>query len=137
MKGLNKVMLIGNLGDDPVIRDVNEKKVCNMSIATTLRYNDEDYTEWHRLVVWGTLAEIAGKYLQKGDRIYVEGRLRTREYEDSEEITRYTTEVIVRELIMLSSKKSDDDQTKPKTGNSKSKKSKSTKKRNQSEEVPF
>ena len=106
---VNKVILVGNLGKDPEVKYTQSgKAVCNFSIATTERYNKEDHTEWHNIVAWGKLAEICGEYLAKGSRVYIEGKITTRKWEDKEGITRYTTEIIAREMKMLSKKQEED-----------------------------
>ncbi|WMN12437.1 single-stranded DNA-binding protein [Marivirga salinae] len=115
MQGVNKVILIGNLGKDPEVRHLdNGASVANFSIATTETYKDRnsgervDQTEWHNIVLWRGLAEVAEKYLKKGDSVYIEGKLRTRSWE-KEGVTRYTTEVVGDQLTMLGGKKSGDD----------------------------
>ena len=108
MNGVNKVILIGNLGKDPEIKyTTSGQAVANFSIATTEgRKNKDgerqDYTEWHRIVAWGRLAEICGEYLSKGKMVYIEGSIRTRSWEDKEGKTRWTTEIIARTMQMLS-----------------------------------
>ncbi len=108
-RGVNKVILIGNLGKDPELRYTpNGAAVATFSIATNESWTDKegvkhDETEWHNIVVWNRLAEICGQYLTKGKKIYVEGKLRTRSWEDQNKNKRYTTEVIVREMQMLDS----------------------------------
>lgn len=108
MRGINKVILIGNLGRDPEIRyTTSGQAVANFTLATTEGRTNKDgdkqeYTEWHRIVAWGRLAEICGEYLSKGKMIYIEGTLRTRSWEDKEGKTRWTTEVIARNMQMLS-----------------------------------
>ena len=99
---LNKVMLIGNLGADPDVRELDSGDlVCNLSLATTERWKDRDgedqeRTEWHRITAWGDrLCETLEEYLEKGSRIYVEGQLQTRSYE-KDEVTHYQTEIVVR-----------------------------------------
>ena len=109
MSGVNKVILIGNLGSDPELRDANGTPVCNFSIATSETWTDKatnekkEQTEWHRLVLWRRNAEIASQYLKKGSKIYIEGKLQTRSY-DKEGVKTYTTEVVVDRLQMLDSK---------------------------------
>ncbi len=104
--GVNKVILIGNLGRDPEIRyTTNGTAVANLSLATTRRYKGRDgqqqeETEWHRVVMFSRLAEIAGEYLRKGSQVYIEGRLQTRSYE-KDGVTRYTTEIVANEMQML------------------------------------
>ena len=107
-RSLNKVMLIGNLGKDPEVRHLeNGTAVANFSIATTESYKDRNSgeiisnTDWHNVVVWRGLAEVVEKYLKKGAKVYVEGKLRTRSWQDKEGATRYTTEVVVDDLVML------------------------------------
>lgn len=106
-RGLNKVMIIGNLGADPEIRETpNGSKVANLRIATTDTWTDksgtrQERTEWHRVVMFNRLAEIAGEYLAKGSKVYVEGRLQTRQWTDKEGVERYTTEITALELQML------------------------------------
>ena len=110
MASLNKVMIIGNLGRDPEMRfTANGDAVANFSVAATRRYTTRDgeqreQTEWFRVVCWRRLAEIAGQYLQKGRQVYIEGRLETRQWEDRDGNTRYTTEVIANEMVMLGSR---------------------------------
>jgi len=105
---VNKVILIGNLGKDPEVRHLeNGTSVANFSLATSETYKDrtsgerKTITDWHNIVLWRGLAEIAEKYLKKGSKIYVEGKLRTRSYEDQNGQTRYVTEVVGDELTML------------------------------------
>ncbi len=107
---LNKVMLIGNVGNDPETRTTQGGvPVCNIRLATNERYKDrngetQERTEWHSLVLWNRLAEIARDHVRKGDRIYIEGRLRTREWEDREGIKRRTTEIFVDAMRFLSTR---------------------------------
>ncbi|MGD0991858.1 MAG: single-stranded DNA-binding protein [Gemmatimonadales bacterium] len=111
-RSLNKVMLIGNLGADPEVRSTNNgTRVATLSLATSRQWTTQggekqEKTEWHRCVVWNTrqtgLADVVEKYLKKGDRVYVEGRIEYRTWKDREGQTRYTTEVNVRDLVMLS-----------------------------------
>ena len=104
---LNKTMLIGNLGADVETRYTQSKTaVANFRLATTERWKDaqgnqQEATEWHRIVAFGRLAEICGEYLAKGSRVYIEGRLQTRKWDDNDGNTRYTTEIIAREMKML------------------------------------
>ena len=110
-RSLNKVTLIGNLGNDPEVRSTTGgNRVATFSLATSRSWNDasgskQEKTEWHRCVVWNTkssqLADIVEKYVKKGDKIYVEGRIEYRQWQDKENQTRYSTEINVRELIML------------------------------------
>jgi single-strand DNA-binding protein len=109
-RGVNKVILIGNLGSDPEVKYTpNGAPVANFSLATSESWNDKDgqrqeRTEWHRLVLWRKLAEIAGQYLKKGARIYVEGKLQTRSWDDQSGQKRYMTEVVVNDMQMLDSR---------------------------------
>ena len=107
---LNKVMLIGNLGKDPEIRYTSGgDAVATLSLATTERWKDKsgeqkEQTEWHRVTAWGSLAEIMGKYLHKGSKVYIEGKLQTRKWQDKEGNDRYTTEIRADQLKMLDGK---------------------------------
>jgi single-strand DNA-binding protein len=110
-RGVNKVILVGNLGKDPEIRySPNGGAVANITIATSESWKDkvsgekQEKTEWHRVVFFGRLAEIAGEYLKKGAQIYVEGRLQTRKWQDKEGKDRYTTEIVANEMQMLGSR---------------------------------
>ncbi|HJU74081.1 MAG TPA: single-stranded DNA-binding protein [Gemmatimonadaceae bacterium] len=113
-RSLNKATLIGNVGNDPEVRTTTGgSRVAQVSLATTRQWNGangekQEKTEWHRLVLWNTkgsnLADIVERYVKKGDRLYVEGRIEYRQWQDREGQTRYTTEINVRELIMLSSR---------------------------------
>ena len=109
---VNKVILIGRLGKDPETRYMtNGEAVTNVSLATSENYKDkngekQERTEWHNLVFYRRLAEIAGEYLKKGSQVYVEGRIQTRKWQDKEGKDRYTTEIIVNEMKMLGSKSS-------------------------------
>lgn len=110
-RGVNKVILIGNLGVDPVLKQTQAgTSVCSFSLATSESWKDkntgepQERTEWHRIVLWRGLAEIAAQYLGKGSRIYVEGPLRTRKWTDQNGLDRYTTEIHAREMQMLDGK---------------------------------
>src|SRR6187431_3222609 len=112
MSGVNKVILVGRLGKDPEVRNLdNGAVVANFSMATSESYKDitkgekKEVTEWHNVVLWRGLAEISQRYLHKGDMVYIEGKLRTRSWE-KEGVTRYTTEVIGDNMTMLSTKSS-------------------------------
>ncbi|WP_392564433.1 single-stranded DNA-binding protein [Orbus wheelerorum] len=101
-RGINKVILVGNLGQDPEVRYLpNGGAVANISIATSETWKDKqtgeqkDKTEWHRVVIFGKLAEIAGEYLKKGSQVYIEGQLQTRKWQDQSGQDKYTTEVVV------------------------------------------
>lgn len=108
MAGVNKVILIGNLGADPEVRHLqNGASVANFRLATSETYKDKttgerrEQTEWHNVVAWRGLAEITEKYLRKGSKVYVEGKLRTRQWQDKDNNTRYTTEIIADEMTLL------------------------------------
>jgi single-strand DNA-binding protein len=109
----NNVRLIGRLGMNPEVKELNSgKKLAKFSIATQDTYKDEDGkrvsdTQWHNLVVWGKQAEIAGKYLKKGSEVAVEGKLTSRSYTDKEGVKRYVTEIVISEFLMLGGKKED------------------------------
>jgi len=107
-RGVNKVTLIGNLGNDPEVRySGNGNAVANVSLATAESWRDKDSgeqqerTEWHRVVFFGRLAEIVSEYLHKGSQIYVEGRLQTNKWQDKEGNDRYTTQIVANEMQML------------------------------------
>ncbi|MDO9040930.1 MAG: single-stranded DNA-binding protein [Desulfocapsaceae bacterium] len=105
---LNKVMLIGNLGKDPELRYTQSgTAVATFNVATTDRYKDKDgqmqeTTEWHRVVAWAKLAETCGEYLHKGSKVYIEGKLQTRKWQDQNGNDKFTTEIVAREMKMLS-----------------------------------
>ena len=108
MASVNKVILIGNLGRDPEVRyTANGAAICNVSIATTRNWKSKDSgerqeeTEWHRVVFFDRLAEIAGEYLKKGRAVYVEGRLKTRKWTDKDGIEKYTTEIFAEQMQLL------------------------------------
>jgi len=107
MAGVNKVILVGNLGADPEVRFTpGGQAVANFRIATSESWKDKDgqkqeRTEWHRIVVWGKLGELCGEYLKKGRQVYLEGRLQTREWNDKEGKKNYTTEVVVSNVCFL------------------------------------
>lgn len=109
MASVNKVILVGNLGRDPEVRYMpNGEAVCNFSIATTENWKDksgvkQEKTEWHNIVLYRRLAEIAGEYLKKGRPVYIEGRLQTRKWE-KDGVTRYSTEIVGDQMQMLGSK---------------------------------
>lgn len=114
MAGINKVILVGNLGKDPEVRYLEGgTAVANFPIATSETYKDKNsgerktITEWHNVVVWRNLAEIAEKFLKKGNQVYIEGKLRTRQWQDKDGNNRYTTEVVGDNMQMLGGKKDD------------------------------
>jgi single-strand DNA-binding protein len=110
MSGVNKVILIGNLGANPELRyTAGQQAVANLRIATTERWTDksgqkQEATEWHRVVVWGKQAEIVGQYLTKGRQVFIEGSIRTRQWQDQQGQKRYTTEIVARNVQMLGSR---------------------------------
>jgi single-strand DNA-binding protein len=107
MSGVNKVILLGNLGANPEMRHTQGgTAVANLRLATSERWTDksgqpQEQTEWHRVVVWGKQAEICGQYLTKGRQVYVEGRIRTRQWQDQQGQKRYTTEIVAQRVQML------------------------------------
>lgn len=119
MASVNKVILVGNLGQEPETRYMPDgTQVCRLSLATTDKYKDkndekQERTEWHRLVMYRKLAEIAAEYLHKGSQIYIEGKLRTQIWTDKQDIERYTTEIIVYTLQMLGKKDASSGQGRP------------------------
>lgn len=101
-KGINKVILVGNLGQDPEVKYMpSGGAVANITVATSESWRDKqtgemkEVTEWHRVVLWGKLAEIAGEYLRKGSQVYIEGQLKTRKWTDQQGVEKYSTEVVV------------------------------------------
>ena len=114
MSGVNKVILIGNLGKDPEVRYLdNGVVVANISLATSESYKNKDgeritQTEWHDVVLWRGLAEVAEKFLKKGSSVYIEGKLRTNKWVDKDENNRYKTEVLADKLTMLGKSNSQD-----------------------------
>lgn len=120
MASLNKVMLIGHLGQEPNLTTMtNGEGACSLSVATSKKWQDKhsgetvEKTEWHRVVLYRTLAEIAGKYLRKGSQVYIEGELQTRKWTDKDGIERYTTEIIGSSLKMLGKKEDSSNQPTP------------------------
>lgn len=113
-RGINKVIIVGNLGQDPEVRYMPQGgAVASISVATSEAWTDKstnerkEQTEWHRIVFYNRLAEIAGEYLRKGSKIYIEGKLRTRKWQDQQGIDRYTTEIIASEMQMLDGRPED------------------------------
>ena len=105
MAGVNKVILLGNLGGDPEARTTtNGMNVVNFSLATTEKWKGESKTEWHKIVVFGKLAEICEKFLRKGSSVYIEGRIQTRGWEDKEGNKRSSTEIVANTMQMLGDK---------------------------------
>ena len=118
-RGINKVIILGNLGNDPETKYMpNGNAVTNISIATSESWKDkqsgqeQERTEWHRVVFFNRLAEIAGEYLRKGSKVYIEGQLRTRKWQDQSGNDRYTTEIVASDMQMLDNK-----QDAPQSGN--------------------
>lgn len=109
--GVNKAIILGHLGRDPEVRFTGGgQAVCNFSVATTESWKDkggqkQERTDWHKVVVWGKLAELCGQYLKKGRQCYVEGRLQTREWTDKENRKQYTTEVVASNVVFLGGEK--------------------------------
>jgi len=106
MSSVNRVQLLGNVGKAPEVRETKGGNIANITLATSEKYTDksgqkQENTEWHNLVVYGKLADVVKKYVNKGDKLYVEGSITTRKWEDKEGNTRYTTEIKVRDLTML------------------------------------
>lgn len=107
MSSVNKAIIVGNLGDDPEIRySTNGDAIANLSVATSESWKDkngekQERTEWHRISAFGKLAEIIGEYLSKGSKVYIEGKIQTRKWQDKDGVDRYTTEIIAKEMVML------------------------------------
>ena len=118
MAGVNKVILVGNLGKDPEVKYLdNGVAVANFSLATTENYKNREgervsQTEWHNIVLWRGLAEVAEKWLKKGSSVYIEGKIRTNKWEDKEGKTRYNTEILADNMTMLGNKTNSDDSDK-------------------------
>ncbi|SFX69403.1 single-stranded DNA-binding protein [Marinospirillum alkaliphilum] len=117
-RGVNKVILIGNLGQDPEVRYTqNQKQVANLNLATSEQWTDrqtgqkQEKTEWHRVVLFDRLAEIAGQYLKKGSKVYIEGKLQTRKWQNQQGQDQYTTEIVGNELQMLDGRGGDSGQS--------------------------
>lgn len=110
-RGVNRVIIIGNLGNDPEVRYMpTGGAVANITVATSESWTDKqtnekkEHTEWHKVVFHGRLAEIAGEYLRKGSKVYLEGKLKTRKWQDQQGVERYTTEILANEMQMLDGK---------------------------------
>lgn len=107
MSGVNKAIIVGRLGTDPEVKTVSSgQTVCRLSVATSENWTDRDgqkqeRTEWHRVVVWGRMAEVCGQHLAKGRQVYVEGRLQTRSWEDQQGVKKYTTEIVATTVQFL------------------------------------
>ncbi len=117
MSGINKVILVGHLGKDPEVRHLDGGvSVASFPLATSESYNKDgrkvEQTEWHNIVMWRGLADVAAKYLQKGKLVYIEGKLRTRSFEDKTGIKKYTTEIVAENFTVLGRKSDFDNETK-------------------------
>ena len=122
--GINKCIILGRIGNDPEIRySASGSAIVNLSVATSEQWKDKqtgekkEQTEWHRVVIFGKLAEIAGEYLRKGSQVYIEGQLRTRKWTDSNGVDKYTTEIVIPQIggvmQMLGGRRDDSDQQQP------------------------
>ena len=139
MAGINKVILVGNLGKDPEIRHLESgASVANFSLATTETYKDrttgerKSITEWHNIVLWRGLAEVAEKYLKKGNQVYIEGKIQTRSYEDKDGNTKYITEIVGQNMTMLGGRPSGDY-----SGNGESSQVETVNEDNEIDDLPF
>lgn len=123
-RGVNKVIIVGTLGNDPEVKySASGSAIANLSVATSEQWKDKqtgekkEQTEWHRVVIFGKLAEVAGEYLRKGSQVYIEGQLRTRKWTDSNGVDRYTTEIVIPQvggvMQMLGGKRDDSSQQRP------------------------
>tara|TARA_B110001454_G_scaffold151541_1_gene140932 strand:+ start:6833 stop:7270 length:438 start_codon:yes stop_codon:yes gene_type:complete len=141
--GINKVILVGNLGQDPEVKfTAGGAAVTTLSIATSESWKDkesgteQEKTEWHRVVLWRRLAEIAGEYLKKGSKVYIEGQLQTRKWEQEGQ-TRYTTEVIARDMQFLDSRGNMDNSNSPPDISSTSEDSVDSEQEIKDDDIPF
>lgn len=123
-RGVNKVIIVGTLGNDPEVKySASGSSIANLSVATSEQWKDKqtgekkEQTEWHRVVIFGKLAEIAGEYLRKGSQVYIEGQLLTRKWTDSNGVDKYTTEIVIPQMggvmQMLGGRRDDSDQQQP------------------------
>ena len=123
-RGVNKVIIVGTLGNDPEVKySASGSAIANLSVATSEQWKDKqtgekkEQTEWHRVVIFGKLAEVAGEYLRKGSQVYIEGQLRTRKWTDSNGVDKYTTEIVIPQIggvmQMLGGKRDDSGQQQP------------------------
>lgn len=123
-RGVNKVIIVGTLGNDPEVKySASGSAIANLSVATSEQWKDKqtgekkEYTEWHRIVIFGKLAEVAGEYLRKGSQVYIEGQLRTRKWTDSNGVDKYTTEIVIPQMggvmQMLGGRRDDSGQQQP------------------------
>lgn len=120
MPSVNKVIIVGNIGRDPEIKyQQSGATICNLSVATSSKWKDKatgemkEETEWHRVILFSRLAEVAAEYTSKGSTVYVEGRLRTRKWKDKDGVEKYSTEILGDVLQLLGGKRSDGDAPKP------------------------
>lgn len=123
-RGVNKVIIVGTIGNDPEVKySASGSSIANLSVATSEQWKDKqtgekkEQTEWHRVVIFGKLAEIAGEYLRKGSQVYIEGQLRTRKWTDRNGVDKYTTEIVIPQMggvmQMLGGRRDDSDQQQP------------------------
>jgi len=114
---VNKAILVGRLGKDPELKYTpSGKSVCNFSLATSNKYEDNEYTVWHNIVAWGKLAELCKEYLSKGREVYIEGRIDNRSYEKKDGTKGYISEVVVQNVQFVGSRGDSQGDTKPETG---------------------
>ena len=111
---MNKAILIGNVGQDPELTYTQSgTPICKFSMATNERSGDEDITDWHNIIIWGKRAEVANKYVSKGDKLCVEGKIKTNKWEDKEGITRYMTQINVYNFEFISNRRREEDSQPP------------------------
>ena len=122
MNGINKAIIVGTLGKDPDVKYLSSgNAVANLSVATSEKWKDkqtgemQERTEWHRVSMFGAVAEVAGKYLAKGSQVYLEGKIQTRKWQDKDGQDRYSTEIVANQMQMLGGKRSDEQASKPKS----------------------
>ncbi|MFT6214181.1 MAG: single-strand DNA-binding protein [Roseivirga sp.] len=143
MAGVNKVILVGNLGKDPEVRHLeNGRAVANFSLATSESYKNKQgervtNTEWHNVVLWSPIAEIAEKFLKKGNQVYIEGKLSSRSWDDQDGIKRYTTEVVGNNLTLLGTKPDGDSGGNPSNSSSPSTSDVTSIPQEDSDDLPF
>lgn len=123
MSSVNKAILVGNVGKDITTREVGDAKVATFTLATSKKYKDNEKTTWHNIVMWRGLAEIAEKYVKKGSKIYIEGEIENREYEDKDGNKRYVSEIVANNMQMLDSRDKNYIDTSEKSGVNSPKKS--------------
>ena len=143
MAGVNKVILVGNLGKDPEIRHLDTgRAVANFSLATSETYKNRNgervtNTEWHNIVLWTPLAEIAERFLRKGNQVYIEGKITTRSYDDKDGNRKYITEVVGREMTLLGNKLSDSSEDDQPNGTQYTKTPIETRGEDETDDLPF